>query len=363
MIGRIVYFQQDFPKLTETFILAEIEELLRRGYDVKVLVCRPDDKLLANTLVRDHIVTLEELSAEALLASITALSPSYIHIHWVTEAKRIIMPIAEHLGIPFGFTAHAADLWKRGNRLEPEELQVVGNHRLCRTAAVEGTAHRDYLRYCSVPEEKIIITPNSVDSRNLPPCETKESCTQLVCVGRPVAKKGFLVAVDAVRMLRMLGHQVSLCIVGGGDTSTALGVSLSQYVRSFDFISVTELCAHHDALKKIAASDLLVVPSMIAEDGDSDGLPTVIVEAMLMGVPVVASDVASIRDILIDEGTGFMSRPGDAASLVEAILKAISLYEDPKKVLQLIELAKRRALRHETQSSVNVLVEHLARAC
>jgi glycosyltransferase involved in cell wall biosynthesis len=366
MAKSIVYFQQSFPKLTETFILAELNELRRRNYDVWVIGFDIDHQLLTNSPIADRVVTVPRDSTvegtyRNLIQAIHSKSPSYLHAHWVTEAGRILRPIAEQLNIPFGFTAHAADLWLRGNRLEPEELNALGHNRLCVTAAVEGTRHRDYLQQCGFPVEKIVITPNAVDASLLPTLleSRARKIKNVLAVGRPVAKKGFFVAVDAIRLARLQGVDLSLRIIGGGDTSSELGRSLTNYVSSFPDVEVEAMMSHSDVLMRMSQADLLLMPSMIAENGDSDGLPTVLTEAMLMGLPVVTTDVASISDLVRDGETGFISRAGDPASLAKGIIRAINVMSDEVKAVSLLDSAKLAARRHEIHSSVSALVRHL----
>ncbi len=366
MSSTIVYFQQTFPKLTETFILAELNELRRRNYDVWVVGFDIDTDLLTGSPIADRVIAVARDSTvegtyRNLIQVILSKNPHYLHAHWVTEAGRILRPIAEQLRIPFGFTAHAADLWLRGNRLEPEELNALGQGPLCVTGAVEGSRHRDYLQQCGFPIDKIVVTPNAVDSSLLPRVleSGARKITNILAVGRPVAKKGFYVAVDAVRLARLQGVDVSLRIIGGGDTSSELGRALAAYVAPYPDIEVEPMMPHRQVLERMIQADLLLMPSMIAENGDSDGLPTVLTEAMLMGLPVVSTDVASISDLVRDGETGFMSRAGDPASLARGILRAREVMADESQARALLDAAKQAAKHHEINASVSALLRHL----
>ncbi len=360
MPKKILYFQQSFPNLTETFVKAEIRELLLRDYDLEVLCL---------TCNRDELVKIEfatrvfETAPSNLAQEIKKRTPDYIHVPWSTEAWRIIRPIAEQLEIPFGCSVHAADIWRRGNRLEPEELQALGAHPLCITIAVEGSFHREYLLWCKVPAEKLIITPNSVSLSGLPqPRETPPNRLQsIVSIGRAVPKKGFYTGIDAIRFMRMHGYDVRYHIIGGGEQSTEEGRALVAYAEQFPFITVSGMIAHSQALLQLRDADALLVPSIVAENGDSDGIPTVITEAMLLGVPVVATDVGSISDLVIDGETAFLARAADAASVAAKLVLLENSLQDPEKRQLLLQRAKRKAQRHETTASVNVLAEHLER--
>ncbi|MCB0325392.1 MAG: glycosyltransferase, partial [Bdellovibrionales bacterium] len=272
--------------------------------------------------------------------------------------------IAEALEVPFGFSAHAADLWLRGNRLEPEELGALGQHPLCKTVAVIGSRHRDYMVWCGVPEEKIIVTPNCVARSHLPPPVPRsgKSLRTVVTVGRPVAKKGYYTAVDAVRMLRLRGLAVELEVIGGADTSAPQGQAFAEYARQFDFVRAEGMLPNHEVLERIARADALVASCMVAENGDSDGIPTVLPEAMLLRVPVVATDVGSISDLVVDRETGFLCRAGDAAALAQKLNELNTVVQDRGPLENLLEAAARRAGRHDVAASINVLVAHLEKA-
>jgi glycosyltransferase involved in cell wall biosynthesis len=361
----LVYFQEVHPVPTETFVQAEIEELFRRSYSLAVLTHNLSQPGLENCLYRDVIYKVDTLgSVESAVLQLAqkakSLDAAYLHSPFITDTSKFLVAVAEQLDIPFGFSCHAYDLWKRGARIEPERIKQIAVHPLCVTAATEGSKHREYLLSCGVPEHKIVITPNSVDRRKLPERKGsgRTSLSKLVVVGRPVPKKGVLVAIDAVRILRLRGFNLTLEIVGAGDLDTPYGQEVGRAAAQFDFISSSGMLNHVETINRIRDADALLMPSMVAEDGDSDGIPTVLTEAMLMGVPVVATDVGSISDLVIDGRSGLLARPGDPASLSAKIADLSELF-DQGKINTLISNAERQAVRHETQSSVNQLVAHL----
>lgn len=358
MPKKILYFQQSFPNLTETFVKAEIHELLRRDYDVEVICLQRNEKELTSFGFPERVF---ESKPENLAQEIQKRQADYIQVPWSTEAWRILRPIAEQLGVRFGCSVHAADIWRRGNRLEPEELQSLGAHPLCVTVAVEGSYHRDYLLWCRVPKEKLIVTPNSVSAAALPPAREAfpERVERILSIGRPVAKKGFYCGIDAIRFLRMNSYNVQYRIVGGGEQSSEEGRVLSEYCKNFSFIHAEGMREHSKVLLELRDADVLLVPSIVAENGDSDGIPTVITEAMLLGVPVVATDVGSISDLVIDGETGFLARAADPSSLAEKLVQLDEILQDAEKSAALMQRAMKRAARHETIASVNVLVQHL----
>lgn len=367
MLNSIVYIQDQHPNLTETFVSAEISELSRRGYPVAVVTRQINREHLPAIDYDDRLVEVPRSGNEAadmdqIISTVRQLEPAYIHSHFVTESYKFGFPAAKALNVPFGFTVHAYDIWLRGARLEPEALSALGRQELCVTAACEGTRHREYLRACAIPEHKLLITPNSVDRRRLP-IERKAPpprLRKLALVGRPVPKKGVFVAIDAVRLLRLQGREISLEIIGGADPSKPLGPLVAQYASHFPFISATGLVPNSEALRIISEADALLMPSVIADDGDSDGIPTVLAEAMLMGVPVISTDVGSITDLVVPGKTGFIARSGDPAALAAEIKRLDDLLRDSSKAAALLQQAAARALeQQEITASVDMLERHL----
>lgn len=363
----IVYIQEQHPNFTESFLRAEINELYSRNYDVAVVTpkiipeclneCAYREHIFASTWSDDPTIKLDNLTAE-----VKKQNPRYLHSHFITEAKRYTLPVAERLNIPFGFMVHAYDIWLRGARIEPEEINRIANHPLCVIAACEGSKHRNYLLWCGVPEEKIIVTPNCVDERCLPEPKTQyaTSLKKIIAVGRPVIKKGFFVAIDALRLLHIRGHnQFELEIVFGSDLQKDLAPILMQYAKPFPFIKFHPKTPHTKVLQKIRNADALLMPSIVSVDGDCDGIPTVLSEAMLLGVPVISTDVGSVTDLVIPNKTGFLARLGDAPSLAEEILKLDALLAKPTELKQLIEQAKRQAAKHTAIPTVNTLAAKL----
>lgn len=365
MADGILYIQEQHPNSTETFVRAEIAELLQRSYDVNVLTlsCNKSLAELCGYQSNIHEVSFSPGDAvRALVERTRDFAPRYLHTHFATEALKYTAQVAGALNIPYGFTVHAYDLWLRGARVEPEVLKQISNSDLCVTVAAEGTRHRDYLLLCGVPSEKIIITPNSVDRSRLPKSRNviPDSLRQVVMIGRPVPKKGFFVAIDAFRLLQLSGYQdMRLMIVGGEDNSRPLGQEVKAYADHFPFVDTRPLLSHKEALQIIAQSDALLMPSIIAENGDSDGIPTVLAEAMLLKVPVVSTDVGSITDLVVHEETGFIARSGDPASLASALIQLDRKLKKRDEAERFLESAYKRALQQEIQSSVNVLAAHL----
>ena len=150
------------------------------------------------------------------------------------------------------------------------------------------------------------------------------SALRLLYVGRFIPKKGVDILLQAVARLQAADRRVILTLVGAGPEAGNLEcvvrrVGLADQVR---FRGVLPREQVRDALTR---ADVLVVPSVTAADGDRDGLPNVVLEAMACGTPVVGTTAGSLEDALGDE-TGWLCRPGDAAALAAVLAR---VWEDP----------------------------------
>ncbi len=356
---KVAYFQERFPLLTQTFVCAEISEWIRKGAEVRIYARKVNYDSRFNSLSFEVDWTTPDGIAQ-LKKWIYDFSPDYLHAHFVNEALESVLLISNNFGIPFGFTVHAYDIWKRGARLEPESFRDLTRQSKCLFIACEGSYHKEYLTWCGVPSEKILITPNAVDPSFLPKPRQFSPTTikNIIVIGRPVPKKGFFIAIDAMRLLAINNFCATLTIVGLSNDDS-LASRIIEEASKFDFINCEPLCSYSDVLKKIQASDVLIASSITAEDGDMDGIPTVLVEAMLLGVPVVASDVGSIKDLVKEGQTGFLARPGDPVDLANKILKLSHVLLNENSSNQLIEAAKKQASSHLSNNSIVTLTKHL----
>jgi glycosyltransferase involved in cell wall biosynthesis len=134
-------------------------------------------------------------------------------------------------------------------------------------------------------------------------------------VGRFVEKKGIAVLAEAVRRLRALGDQTPLVCVGDGPLRPAL----EALGREVCGVSLTGWLSPDAVRDRMAAAVTLLVPSIIAADGDAEGLPSVIAEAMAQACPVIGSDQGGIAEAVRQGCSGLLVPAGDAGALAEAM--------------------------------------------
>ncbi|MEP3477408.1 MAG: glycosyltransferase [Hyphomicrobiales bacterium] len=313
----LAYFIWHFPTPSETFVLNELKYLVEQGYNVKVF-CRqspyPDFK-------PDFPITWERVDSPELLAQkLMENKIEIVHAHFtypvVTE---FVWPACESCNIPFTFIAHAQDIFRYAND-EKNRIDEISHSPLCKKICVLGKFHRDFLLERGVAAEKIIINPQVADistfknaySERFPHDQTLKVCA----VQRFVEKKGLCHLIDAGKLLEKDG--ISIDLFGYGP----LEADLSKQIQK-NKINNVNLCgaikSPNELVCKFKEYDLLVAPSVRAADGDMDGIPTILVEAMAAGVPVLTTPIASTPDLITDNITGFFCEPNDPNSIVESI--------------------------------------------
>jgi glycosyltransferase involved in cell wall biosynthesis len=168
------------------------------------------------------------------------------------------------------------------------------------------------------PEHLITVLPIGLEIPSLPPGLNRDAT--LLFAGRFVAKKGIDVLADAMRRLRAGGDMTKLICAGDGPLRPMLE-ALSREVPNVElagWLSPPELTA------RMRTSVGLLVPSVVAADGDAEGLPSVVPEAMAMGCVVIGSDQGGIAEAVTDAATGLLVKPGDAEALAAAMRRLTS---------------------------------------
>jgi glycosyltransferase involved in cell wall biosynthesis len=164
----------------------------------------------------------------------------------------------------------------------------------------------------AVPLEKLVVLPIGVEIPVHPP---ERRPTSLLFAGRFVEKKGILVITDAIRRLRAQGDQTPVVCIGDGPMRPIL----ETLAREVGGVTLTGWLPPDAVRTRMIEAIALVVPSIIAGDGDAEGLPSVIPEAMAQACPVIGSDQGGIAEAIHHDQTGLLVQPGDAELLARAM--------------------------------------------
>lgn len=266
--------------------------------------------------------------AARLAAAVRQRGITHLHAHFATMPAQVARLAARWAGITFSITAHAKDIYH-------DSVTTDALRALLRDASGVVTVSDYNARYLvdaiGVDASRLHRIYNGLDLDRFDVALRSDRRPTILAVGRFVPKKGFDVLLDACALLVRDGARFTCRLVGGGSEegslrarATALG--LEQVVQFDGPLPQREVMA---ALRE---ATVFAAPCVVAEDGDRDGLPTVLVEAMALGTPCVATDVVGIPELVRHQETGLLVPPQDAPALAVALR---ALLEGPALRLQL----------------------------
>jgi glycosyltransferase involved in cell wall biosynthesis len=320
---------------------------LRPGAFLASLIAAP--LRLRGRLARALLRAAWTAPRETLRARLRALAHLAVAVHWVSTLRAGVAHVhadmahapatlalyaSELLGVPFSFTGHANDLFQR---------RVALRDKLARAAFVAciSSFHRDfYLREGGAPDRLPIVRLGiDLERFRLRPPPPEPELPLLLSAGRLVEKKGFDVFAVACAELRSRGLAFRATVAGSGP----LLDGLRGQARALGLEGVLSYTGRAIAQEELpgflAAGAVFCLACKPAPDGDVDGLPVMLMEAMACGVPVVSTRLAGIPDLVEHEQTGLLAPPGDAVALAHAIER---LLRDPALRRRMVEQGRRR---------------------
>lgn len=364
-LRRVVYVVSLFPCWSETFIVREIGALVASGVDVRILSLKhPSENLvhadaaalldrvhhprpLAATLaaflgtaVRQPRVMAGILlriladgwrSPRVLSRSLAALlrgvghigwlrdfEPDLVHAHWATYPSTVAWALGRLLGRPFGFTCHAHDIFTERQlllrKIEEAALAVTisrYNVEWLRAHVAGDAARRLQVVHCGVDMHNAPWEPDGRDEG------------LILAVGRLDPIKGFDTLVDALGLLRERGVDARCRLVGSGSLegelrTRAAGLGLGARI---EFAGAQP----QDVLRRwMREAAVFTLPSCIAADGNRDGIPVALMEAMASGCATVSTRVSGIPELIEDGVGGLLVEPGDAGALADALQRLLA---------------------------------------
>jgi glycosyltransferase involved in cell wall biosynthesis len=344
---RLAYFCWHFPVPSETFVLAELEELKARGVDVIVFCRQSPHKTFKPAFDIDYY---QVKSVDDLAERLRATRRNMVHAHFVfPTVTNMVWPACEKTQTPFTFIAHAQDVFVYKNMAQAR-LDEIGQSPYCIRLFTLSEFHRDHLHALGFPLEKIAINPNAVTVKpQYFSSEKYQIKKKIVAVHRLVEKKGLHLLIKAASILTDL--DVDFEIYGYGELENEFR-DLIQALK-LSRVKLMGPIPHDDVMRTIQSGDLFASPCVRTASGDMDGIPTSVVESMIAGTPVLTTAAAGLPDLVVDEITGIVCEP-DAASVASAIRRFYAM--DSLKRRFMIENARARALaRHDSSRTVDVL--------
>ncbi len=351
------YLFERFPSFVQTFVYREAVEMIRQGMEPLCLSIRqPDDPAdLAEHLGAEvfYLPPEKELRAEVdrrradgsltgparkalprhrsdpdsqRLFEAAWLGPAlkkagirHIHAHFGGMAARTAWWLKKLYGIPYSFTGHANDIFCDNDF-------PVSNAALAEAAAFVVT-ETDYARRWM--EEKYPRLRgrahrvfNGIDVDGFPPRAPVDGPHQILSVGRCVEKKGFRHLIEACRILHSEGLAFRCLIAGGGPLEAELQAQIDRAALG-SCVTLLGPRPQAEIRRLLAASSIFALACVPEAGGGSDNLPTVVMEAMVCGIPTVSTRLAGVPEMITDGVDGLLAPPGDAIALAAALRRLL----------------------------------------
>lgn len=247
---------------------------------------------------------------------------THLHAHFATSAARVAHIAATLTGIGYSVTTHAKDLFHES--VDPELLErlLAGAEHV---VAISEHNRRHLERTFPAVAGRVRLVRNGLDLDRFPYADPApvRGPLRVAAVGRLVEKKGFGLLVEAVRRARQDGLEAQVRIAGDGE----LAEQLARQVRDSGLEGTVELLGPRSQVEVrelLGWADVMAAPCVVGADGNADGLPTVLLEAMASGVPCVSTAVTGIPEAVHPAGpdgpaTGLLLEPGDVPALARAL--------------------------------------------
>jgi glycosyltransferase involved in cell wall biosynthesis len=263
---------------------------------------------------RDRIRSLcHFVEAVTILNEIERRGIEHLHAHWAVGSTTLVMVVSRFLGLPFSFTAHAYDIW-RERLLLPDKLHAANVVMTCTEYN-----RRHLIETYGVPPEKVRTVHHGLGlDRFRRRSRPRNDEPVILSVGRLVEQKGYDRLLEACQELRRRGRRFRCEIVGDGPLRTALQARVAALGLQ-DSVQLTGAVVGDTLLEYYERADVFALLSLKASDGDRDGIPNVLIEAMAMELPIVATRYSGIPELVVDQVTGLLVEPEDAMAGADAL--------------------------------------------
>ncbi|MGH2996544.1 MAG: glycosyltransferase, partial [Gaiellaceae bacterium] len=384
---KVAYLMSRFPKLSETFVLSEILAVEERGAEVELYpllrtredVVHPEALPLAARARYEPFLSLPILRSQlyflrhrrrAYLGALGDLvrgtwgslnyfvgalgifpkvahaarrmeadGVGHVHCHFSNHPAAAGFVVHRLTGLPYSFTAHGFDLHVDRRMLcekisEAAFVVPISEYNRELIAAECGTEVREKLAVIHCGVDTDLFRP----SESAPP----ERPFSLLCVGTLHEVKGQGYLVEACRLLVEEGVELVCTLLGDGPDREALarGIAAAGLAGR---VRIAGPRTRAEVAELLHAAHVLVAPSVPTREGKREGIPVVLMEAMASGVPVVASGISGIPELVADGESGLLVPPRDPRALAAALRRL----HDDRALCERLALAGRKKVVRE----------------
>ncbi|MBI1749313.1 MAG: glycosyltransferase [Acidobacteria bacterium] len=361
-IPTVGYIASTWPRLSQTFVLSEVLAMERKGVPLRIFSvkdpggepvharvaqvradvtylafsgrrkrilrgnleiarARPGRyvRALLHALSYARIGVVKHFFQAAYLANLLRRQPvAHLHAHFATAPALVAMFTSELSGIPYSFTAHARDIYVDTRpRLLRAEIERA------RAVVTVSEYNRSYLLSEISPgsNDKVHCIYNGLDLSEYafrwPRASALEPLT-ILSVARLIAKKGLEDLIDAASILQRRGQDFRVEIIGTGPLRPALETRAALLGLS-DHVSFLGAQPQERVRHAYQQAAIFALPCVVAGDGDRDGIPTVLLEAMASGLPVISTPVSGIPELIESGRDGLLVAPNKPELLADAL--------------------------------------------
>lgn len=388
---KIVYLLDSFPVLSQTFVLQEILELQRQGLSLCVFsLFKPAarETAIGAWSAQIPITYLSQQSRSSLLTMLmrrffkaprrflrTALLTlayhdpraafsylcdgifvaeqieqqeiAHLHAHFAIGATSVAQIVHQFTDIPYSFMTHAYDIFLSR---KPTLAYKMGMAHFVATCSIYNQHYLQQLVTRSVAE-RIHCLYVGLNLQLFPPDmpEPAGNVPLIFAVSRLVEKKGLFYLVSACGLLKDQGYSFRCRIVGDGPQRPLL----EQTIRNLgltDYVELPGPVAHEQVIEMYQQATIVALPCMIGRDGDRDGIPNALMEALYMQIPIVSTPVSGIPELISDDKNGLLVPPQNSSALATALAR---LLDDPE-LCRRLGAAGRETIRERFDVAKNV---------
>jgi len=394
---KLTFFTMRFPVASETFVLNQVTHFIDAGYEVEIISVFPGDLvnrhaafdeygLAAKThylLPEEKISIVDKLNQRIKLVLPKVTKPSLLRSlnvrRYGAQSSKLLLPsivanakqtfTADVFLVHFGYAGalanklrelgvlkgkqatvfHGADISRR-HILEEHKLDYVNLFRQSELMLPISNLWKNKLIEMGCPPEKIHVTRMGIEPEkfNFQPRQAFQTPLRIVSVARLTEKKGLDVAVKASAILKQRGGQFQYTIIGNGDQDEMMRDFIAREGME-DCVSMPGFKPQEEIRRALSEADIFLLPSKTAADGDMEGIPVALMEAMAVGLPVVSTFHSGIPELIENNVSGWLVEEDDPEALAETLLKLSQGEVDVAPVVA--------AARHKVETEFN---QHIA---